>query len=113
MRGANLLHLTDSPGQKRQRAADLTRVGADDGVLLFRRRSVINDHHNLPGLWGEHVARDVNDVDDVQPRDIDGADAAAVEVVRVEGEALPSVRIFTDPAGAEHATRARLQQRPP
>ena len=46
-----------------------------------------------------------------RPGDVDLADRALVEVVGVEGEALPAVRILADPAGAQDAARAGLQER--
>ena len=71
----------------------------------------VDHHHDLPGPGGEHVARDVDDVHEVQARNVDAVDTAAVEVIGVEREALTAVGILADPTGAQNTARAGLEQR--
>src|SRR5262249_4443949 len=97
-------------GEVGERAAELAAEGVEDRILLRRRRPLVDVDGDGP-VAREDVARQLGDVDDVQPADIDTVDLALVEVVADEGVAGAVVGVLADPAGAQHVARAGLEQR--
>ena len=94
----------------RERTAELPRKRGEQRLTLLVRCLRIDEDHDFP-VAGEDVPRNVGDADKAQARHVEALDLAGVEVVSDDGVALSVIRVLADPAGAEHAARAGLDQR--
>src|SRR3990172_4182799 len=101
--------LSDQLRQVRQRAAQLAGEGVEKRLLLLRRSLVVHVDDGPPVAL-EHVAGGVGKQHDAAAGDVDAIHGATVDVVRDYPVALPAVRIFPDPAGADHLAGADFEQ---
>src|SRR6185295_6408017 len=99
----------DQLGEIRHWAAELAGVDAEDSLLLLRRHLVVEVDGGAP-VARENVARNVGDKDDRAAGDVDAVDRAFVEMPGNDGVAGAEIRIFADPARAQHATVAHFEQ---
>ncbi len=68
---ANVENFADEAGQVGQWTAELATVCVYESVELLIRRAIVDKDGDSPRSGDENVARDLHDVHEVQPRDID------------------------------------------
>jgi len=102
-------HFADQLGEVRDRSAQLAGVNAEDRFLLLRRDLVVEVDGGAP-VARQDVAGNVRDQRNRMAGDVDAVDRALVEMPGNDGVAGAEVGILADPAWAQHATIADLEQ---